>query len=251
MEPGDPLAAARKLVEPQRNYLRNPLRPGRDVCPVCRGPKPPAESLCERCAHHRAECGGLLADAVVPMSYAIAYHNDLSQHSWTLYTYKSQRARSAEGARRLRALFDVFIRTHAPCLARLLGGRPSHYAIVPSSSGRAVHPLRGIARLEGLEHLETSVSNSYRAQQSPRVFTPDAFEPLRRDLVGARVLVVDDTWTTGNTAQALAHRLKTAGAASVVVLLFGRWADYRRKSWRLLVDRRKNDVFDLRTCGFE
>lgn len=252
MGPSDPVSAARKLIGPQLNYLRNPLPPGPDVCSVCRGPKQPTEVRCERCAHHRVECGvDLLADAVVPISYAIAHHNDLSQHSWTLYTYKSQRASSTGGIQRLRALFDAFIGTHAPCLARLLGGRPSHYAIVPSSSRRTAHPLREVARLRNMEHLGTSVSNGYRAQQRPRVFTPDAFEPIGRDLNGARVLIIDDTWTTGNTAQALAYRLKTAGAASVVVLLFGRWADYRRKPWKPLIDRRKDDVFDLGVCGFE
>lgn len=42
------------------------------------------------------------------------------------------------------------------------------------------------------------------------------------DIVGARVLLVDDTVTTGSTANAAAKALKKAGAANVVVVAVGR-----------------------------
>jgi hypothetical protein len=175
----------------------------------------------------------------------------LNQHSWTLYTYKSQPATSSDALQRLRALFDIYIRAHATCLARLLGDRPSHYAIVPSSSGRTSHPLQQIVQLSGMPHLDTKITDGYRAQRSPRVFAPDAFEPVNENLSGARILVVDDTWTTGNTAQALAHRFKQAGATTVVILVLGRWADYRTDTWKHLIDTCAGRLFDPNVCGFE
>jgi hypothetical protein len=252
MTPPDPFAPARRLVEAQRNYLRNPLPPGPKVCGVCRGPKNQSDDFCDRCTLHRQTCTpALLADAVVPISYAIAHHTDLSQHSWTLYTYKSRPAASSGALRKLRALFDIYIRAHATCLATLLGGRPSHYAIVPSSSGRTSHPLQQIVQLSGMSHLDSTITDGYRAQQRPRVFTPDAFEPVQEGLTGARILIIDDTWTTGNTAQALAHRFKQAGAATVVVLVLGRWANYRTDAWKPLIDTCARHLFDPDVCSFE
>jgi len=43
-----------------------------------------------------------------------------------------------------------------------------------------------------------------------------------RPLSRARVLLLDDTWTTGSRAQSAAAALKLAGAARVVVVVLGR-----------------------------
>jgi hypothetical protein len=39
---------------------------------------------------------------------------------------------------------------------------------------------------------------------------------------GARVLLIDDTWTTGSSAQSAAMALRRAGAHAVVTLVLGR-----------------------------
>jgi orotate phosphoribosyltransferase len=43
-----------------------------------------------------------------------------------------------------------------------------------------------------------------------------------RPLPGAAVLLVDDTWTTGSTAQSAAIALRSAGARSVAAVVLGR-----------------------------
>jgi phosphoribosylpyrophosphate synthetase len=44
-------------------------------------------------------------------------------------------------------------------------------------------------------------------------------------LWGEKVLLIDDTWTTGNHAQSAAAALKAAGAGSVAILVLGRHLD--------------------------
>jgi orotate phosphoribosyltransferase len=43
-----------------------------------------------------------------------------------------------------------------------------------------------------------------------------------RPLTGASILLLDDTWTSGGTAQSAAVALKRAGARSVAVVVLGR-----------------------------
>jgi len=45
---------------------------------------------------------------------------------------------------------------------------------------------------------------------------------LAAALPGARVLLIDDTWTTGSSAQSAAMALRAGGARSVVTVVLGR-----------------------------
>lgn len=57
-----------------------------------------------------------------------------------------------------------------------------------------------------------------------RFAVPDAVRPT---VAGKRVLLVDDTWTTGTSLQSVAAALKAAGAASVTGLCVARWLSWR------------------------
>ncbi len=62
-----------------------------------------------------------------------------------------------------------------------------------------------------------------------RALDPGKFSPTR-DLAGEAILLIDDTWTTGASAQGAAGALKIAGAGRVAVLVIGRhvnpeWSD--------------------------
>jgi hypothetical protein len=193
----------------------------------------------------------MLADAVIPISYAFRSHPDLSQHSWTLFSYKSRSTRSREDGSRLTDLLTAFLSLHAQCITRVLGGRPNWYTIVPSSQGRTDHPLRTVANIPSLDRLDSTIRSGYSAQRSPRLFELGAINPLQAKLSGESVLIVDDTWVTGNTAQSLAYQLKCAGASAVVILTLGRWADFREPMWRQLIERSVAADFDVDTCAIE
>jgi len=59
------------------------------------------------------------------------------------------------------------------------------------------------------------------AEVAPRTFDPAKYAATR-DLHGEPVLLIDDTWTTGASAQSAAACLKSAGAGPVASVVIGR-----------------------------
>ena len=98
---------------------------------------------------------------------------------------------------------------------------PTRMAVVPSGQGRpGTHPLAAIAaELVGLPVIRLSTG-------------PDAVARGREigigllrviDAVdGENVLLIDDTWVSGGSAQSAAVALKRAGAGKVAVVVAGR-----------------------------
>ncbi|MHB1594226.1 MAG: phosphoribosyltransferase [Streptosporangiaceae bacterium] len=220
------------LVALQAPDLSGP-RPGLPgSCAVCRGPAPPGSRRCYPCDLHHQVAQGALADLVVPIAFAVKG----GPHASRLWQYKSARgpgaARSpgaargpgadvrAQAAARLLALLAVFLRDHGHCLWLASGaGRPSHVAVVPSARTRpGPHPLASL--LAPYLTLPWAGLAARPGQHPVRELDPDRFRAA--PVPGARVLLIDDTWTTGATAQSAAMALRRAGATSVVTVVLGR-----------------------------
>jgi len=118
----------------------------------------------------------------------------------------------------------VFLRDHGPCVWQHAGmAAPTHLAVVPSGRGRrgryGPHPLRElIAPYLAMPWAE--LSSRSPAGHPTRDLDPERFSAAR--LPGARVLLLDDTWTSGASAQSAAMSLRLAGARSVAVIVLGR-----------------------------
>jgi predicted amidophosphoribosyltransferase len=242
--PSDEWAAARARVAQQSNYLRNPLPPGPGVCSVCRGPVEAAYRRCWVCNQHISIPGSLLADAVVPVAYGIKGE----QHYQNLVAYKAKHP-AAVAQTRLRDLALVFLREHWRCLSAAAGGPVSRLAIVPSTSGRVgPHPLaRLIAPRIPLALVEAAPNAAYPAID--RTFHADRFR-VRHDASQPldRVLLLDDTWTTGARVQSMAHALKAAGATSVIAVVLGRLVKSEYEPSRQLLGRVSRNPFDIGQC---
>jgi hypothetical protein len=167
------------------------------------------------------EAGGLLADAVAPIGYAVRGEplaDDLRR-------YKSERAAAAEvaaAAARLRELLGGFLadRGRSVWAAAGMSGGPSAVAVVPSGQGRlGAHPLVGLVRsCVALPMVRLSIA--------PREIHTRGVNPgwvrVGDPVGGADILVVDDTWVSGGSAQSTAAALKLAGARHVAVVVLGR-----------------------------
>jgi len=160
-----------------------------------------------------------MADIVLPVAYALKG----SVHARRLWQYKCADAPpddQATAADLLLALLLVFLRDHFSCVSRSAGsGPPTHVAVVPTARGRpGEHPLRSlIAPYLNWPWIDLSA----RPDQRERDLDPRRFSamPVNPD---SRVLLIDDTWTTGASAQSAAMALRDAGAGSVATVVIGR-----------------------------
>jgi len=165
-----------------------------------------------------SQAGGLLADAVAPVAYAVRggpLADDLRR-------YKSDRVDAAAAAVRLREMLGTFLadRGRSVWAAAAMSDRPSAVAVVPSGQGRpGAHPLVALVRSTvALPLVPLSIA--------PREVHARGVNPgwVRVDdpVAGTDLLVVDDTWVSGGSAQSTAAALKLAGARRVAVVVLGR-----------------------------
>jgi hypothetical protein len=142
-----------------------------------------------------------------------------------LWRYKSDRAdatNSAQSTARLGELLSAFLRDAGEALWREAGmsAGPSVVAVVPSGQGRpGVHPLVGIVRAcVGLPLVRLSIAGEVSHIRG----VDTGWLRVTGAVAGADVLVVDDTWVSGGSAQSAAAALKLAGAHHVAVVVLGR-----------------------------
>ena len=189
------------------------------ICRTCRGPAGVGYARCYQCELALSRARGLLADAVAPIGLAVR-GGPLAGDLWR---YKSGRAAGApEAAERLRESLAAFLRDKGDALWREAGmsAGPSAVAVVPSGQGRpGAHPLVAIVRscvnlplirlciTPGVIHIRGVDADWLRVTGSA---------------AGADVLVVDDTWVSGGSAQSAAAALKLAGARRVAIVVLGR-----------------------------
>jgi hypothetical protein len=196
--------------------------PARLACRTCRGPVQDGFARCYQCDLARSQAGWLLADAVAPAGYAVKGE----QLAADLRRYKSGREGAAAAAMRLRSMLAAFLRDHGECVWRAAGMAtgPATVAVVPSGQGRpGAHPLRGI------------VTSCVELPVTPLAVGPlgaargrgvnAGWIRVRGPVAGADVLLVDDTWVSGGSAQSAAAALKLAGAVRVAVVVLGRHLD--------------------------
>jgi hypothetical protein len=183
---------------------------------VCRGPVRPGFARCYQCGRHGLVGRGLLADTVVPVSYAVKG----TSFAAGLWSYKSWSDPDARARTLMAALLLAFLHDHGGCVWRDAGmPTPDRLAVVPSGCGRPEpHPLL------------TLTSPRLRLPLVPLAIRPGSqgrdldLHRFRADgaAAGASVLLVDDTWVSGASAQSAAAALKLAGARHVAIVVLGR-----------------------------
>jgi len=212
-------------------------------CDVCRGPVRPGFSRCYQCGRHDLLGHGLLADVVVPISYAIRgtpFADDLWRYKWW-------QAPSASARASVLALLLAFLADHGACVWRRAGmPPPGRLAVVPTGAGRpGPHPLLRL------------VSPYLRLRACPLAIRPgsqgrdldlDRFR-AGQSVAGGSVLLLDDTWVSGASAQSAAAALKQAGARHVAVVVLGRHVNPEDPAAHLLLAGFAPARYDPSTCA--
>lgn len=224
------------------NFMRAP-RSGPDVCSTCFN-FTNGYGRCYACTRSEPQLA-----VVAPISYSVAHeqlHHALAQ-------YKRSRTPAARRLTiELAAVLWRHLSQHERCVARATAvERFELVTTVPSGDRQRDehHPLRTIVG-------EFAGPTKDRYQRllvrsgvalPPRQFSHDKFEATRK-LHGEAVLLVDDTWTTGASAQSAAAALKNAGAGAVAAVVIGR---HLNRDWHEN-DRRLRGIsqpFDWNRCA--
>lgn len=214
---------------------------------MCRSSASNGFELCYPCSQHRSASGGMQADIVAPIAYSIAR----LQHDHNLIVYKSPQP-SPVAMKNLSSLTVLYLAYHWVCLSTAVGGAFTHIVTVPSTWGRqGEHPLETIvARRILLPSLRPVSNPAYPAKD--RSFHADRFYLPEGSAAGGRVLLLDDTWTTGGRVQSLAFALKAAGAVAVAAVVIGRRVNPEFAPSKPLVDRlRKASEFNITRCALD
>jgi hypothetical protein len=217
--PGSTAAAGAWFTLRRRISIYPPEPAGRPgICAVCRGPARPGYARCYQCGQHDLLGPGLLADAVVPISYAVKG----TAFAVSLWRYKSWRSPDPAARTALLTLLLTFLHDHGRCVWRHAGmPAPGRLAVVPTGCGRpGPHPLLAMA---GPYLRLPRTGLAIRPGEQGRDPNPDRFI-AERSGPGA-VLLLDDSWVSGASAQSAAASLKRAGARHVAVVVLGRHVD--------------------------
>jgi predicted amidophosphoribosyltransferase len=188
---------------------------------------------CWPCLH-----GGHCLDAVAPISYSVSggpLHAMLAGYK----RMGGPQARACEI--RLAAVLARYLKLHERCIAQAAAVDYFDLVTTVPSSDRerdANHPLRRV-----VGQLTEPVGDRYHRllRRSAAVSRPREFDVARFEIceaVGGSVLLIDDTWTTGASAQSAAATLTAAGATAVAAVVIGRylnedWQDNRTRLRRL------------------
>lgn len=208
------------VEEASETYLsamRNVLPAGDDACRVCKTFVDGGWSTCYSCGHQENAL-----DEVLPITYS----EDGGQMHTALANYK----RAAEAAQkyigvRVLAILWRFLEGHERCLASAVGvERFEVVTTVPSATlaRDRENKLRQVVRAcapvsERWEQLLLPADGA----ADDRAVNAERFVP-QKQLDGADVLLIDDTWAKGGHAQSAALALRSAGARHVGLMVIGR-----------------------------
>jgi hypothetical protein len=243
---GDGIAVAWEKLR-QRLRSAPPLYPAGPAppacCAVCRGPVRPGFARCYQCGRHALSGPGLLADAVIPISYAVkgtAFAEDL-------WRYKSLSAPSPAARTSVLALLLAFLHDHGACVWRHAAmPPPGCLAVVPTGCGRpGPHPLLKLAA----PYLRLPLTSlAIRPGRQGRDLDVHRFVPDGA-VAGASVLLVDDSWVSGASAQSAAAALRLAGARHVAVVVLGRHLNPADHGTAALAARLVPGPYDPSVCA--
>jgi len=245
------MSALTELTDPYLDQY-TPVPPvGPGVCDVCHGAPRAGFARCRSCWEVMRQVSRPVS-RVVPISLY-----ETTAQLWTVLRYYKDGRTTGQRTRftlQVAATLGRFLAGHQHCVAGLDEPPWDLLSTVPSTGGRlGMHPLRAAIRL--LSPLLGDREADLLAPGPVRVDHNEADDRgfvVRAEVRGERVLLVDDTFTSGARVQSAASALQLAGASVVAVVVVGRvikpsYNEETRQLWQQARSRR----FTFDTCCME
>lgn len=237
MTGSDPRAVLRQTIWSGRAFLRNPVGDGERTCSICTGSTNSGFIACYKCGHAVASS---TPDLLGFVTYAWPNH----QSGRTMYAYKDTVPSPSNDL--VAAMLTYALVTHWSCMAAA-NMPPDSWAVVPSLKGRAgQHPFEALAGPVLSRFPRTEVA------AAPTIVGPREYRPANfvvGDVLGTHVLLLDDTWVSGNHLRSVTTALREAGVARVTGVVVARWLEPVFAEKVPFIGPRK-DAFDPDLCPF-
>ena len=222
---------------------------GSGTCDRCHGRPGEGYSRCYSCAQNDWQLSAPCS-TIVPVSlYEIP-----SQLHHFLRHYKSgaMPAQASQFSLNVVAVLCHFLSKHRLCIAYSAGGDWDLITTVPSTGGRVgEHPLVRALRMVPAYFREYEQLLAAGAAKITHNSARDDGFKVMRDVRGARILIVDDTFTSGARAQSAASALNLAGATVTAIIPVGRVVNPRWEGTQQWWDTQRRQRFSFDTCCLE
>lgn len=200
------MASAREVMETiQSGLVPVPATPQEGVCASCHSSCGVTYSVCNQCrtGQHRAGAIDLL-----PISMSV--HAGLLHRQLWIYKNGDGEELRAQAAYRLAALVSVFVEEHQACLGEfdVAAALGSQHRTAPLAIANRLRAMNG--RVEPTLEAGETDAEGFREYR------------LLRSVEGERVLLFDDTFTSGRTMFSAVAALRSGGATVVGPLVIGR-----------------------------
>lgn len=259
MHPEDDAPTVEEFTEPYlATYTPSPAV-ALGVCPICHS----ATGVRDDGTHWSRcwSCGRTIAGVTHPLSLIvpISLYRVGEQLHTVLKDYKrspSERVREKH-LWQVAAILHRFLLNHRACIARAAGRDWDTVTIVPSKNPRfQPHPLEQAIQLG--EPLRSEYQRLLEPDQPDtigRARSSDRGYRATGNLAGKRVLLVDDTFTSGATFQSAASALALGGADVMAGVVIGRVIDTsdleHHPEKTALWEQQRRTQFSFATCCLE
>lgn len=242
------MASFEELTDPYAATYRNVPKAGPGICEVCHGQEPnPGFATCYSCEE---AIRGVSRPVRLIVPISLCERNGQLHHVLRRYKDAWDPATRRGFETQVAAFLGRFLRDHGSCVTRAASSSWDVVVTVPSSRGRSgTHPIETATRRISF------LSSQVKTCLAPGPEATDHNRPTDRgfkvteDVQGDRVLLVDDTYTTGARLQSAASALQLAGAITLAGIVVGRFVNPKRSP--TLWERVRSELYDFSRCCLE